>query len=54
MKYRLFIKGAKILAVASLFALTTACGGGGSDAAAVTESTDCTWDTSNWGSCNWK
>ena len=45
------IKAAKILALVSLFALVSACGGGGSSTPAATA---CSWDNTNWDSCNWQ
>jgi len=51
MKGNSLIKTAKILALVSLFALASACGGGGSSTPAETA---CSWDSTNWNSCNWQ
>lgn len=52
MKGNSLIKAAKILALVSLFALVSACGGGGGSSTPA--ETACTWDSTNWNSCNWQ
>lgn len=56
MKYTTFITSAKILAITSIFSLTTACGGGGSDAGSTVnvEPIACVWNDANWDDCNWQ
>jgi len=51
MEGNILTKVAKILALLSLFALASACGGGGSS---TQEETACSWDSTSWGSCNWQ
>ena len=47
------IKVAKILALVSLFVLTSACGGGGGGSS-TPAATACSWDSTSWDNCNWQ